>query len=73
MSQLIDFIEFEETFRLGPAGAFHLSENGTPKALKKSKKQETISLLEPNRLRNVGKLITGKERVCARERENCVR
>ena len=51
--QVIDFNEFENVFRLGPAGPLHASENGTPKALKKHKK-EAISLLEPNRLRNVG-------------------
>ena len=50
---MIDFNEFEEVFRLGPAGPLHASENGTPKAFKKHKK-EAVSLLEPNRLRNVG-------------------
>ena len=50
---MIDFNEFEDVFRLGPAGPLHASENGTPKALKKHKK-EAVSLLEPNRLRNVG-------------------
>lgn len=54
---MIDFNEFEEVFRLGPAGPLAASENGTPKALKKNKKPETVTLLEPNRLRNVGELL----------------
>nr|KAG5688093.1 hypothetical protein BaRGS_031286 [Batillaria attramentaria] len=49
---VIDFNEFEEVFRLGPAGPLHASESGTPKALKK-KKPEAVTLLEPNRLRNI--------------------
>lgn len=51
---VIDFQEFEELFRLGPAGPFSRDPSeGTPKLLKKLKKPENISLLEPNRLRNV--------------------
>lgn len=51
---VIDFQEFEELFRLGPAGPFSRDPaEGTPRLLKKLKKPENISLLEPNRLRNV--------------------
>ncbi|XP_052827265.1 formin-like protein 2 [Octopus bimaculoides] len=51
---VIDFHEFEELFRLGPAGPISRDPTvGTPKLLKKLKKPENISLLEPNRLRNV--------------------
>ncbi|CAG5120372.1 unnamed protein product, partial [Candidula unifasciata] len=50
---VIDFSEFEDIFRLGPAGALMAGGDGTPKMLKKNKKQESVSLLEPNRLRNV--------------------
>ncbi|ESP01673.1 hypothetical protein LOTGIDRAFT_139357 [Lottia gigantea] len=50
---VIDFLEFEEIFRLGPAGPIRSSENGTPKLGKKNKVPQTISLLEPNRLRNI--------------------
>ncbi|KAK6165836.1 hypothetical protein SNE40_022673 [Patella caerulea] len=50
---VIDFLEFEEIFRLGPAGPMRTSENGTPKLLKKNRVPQTISLLEPNRLRNI--------------------
>lgn len=56
-SQIIDFNEFEDIFRLGPAGPLASAGDGTPKTLKKNKKPETISLLEPNRLRNVGKVV----------------
>lgn len=54
LSQVIDFNEFEDIFRLGTAGPLSLAGDGTPKTLKRNKKAETISLLEPNRLRNVG-------------------
>ncbi|XP_005091796.1 formin-like protein isoform X2 [Aplysia californica] len=50
---VIDFNEFEDMFRLGPAGPLAASGDGTPKMLKKNKKPETISLLDANRLRNV--------------------
>ena len=50
---IINFNDFEDTFRLGPAGPLSVGNSGTP-TLKK-KKPEAISLLEPNRLRNVGK------------------
>ncbi|BFZ01227.1 hypothetical protein BsWGS_04266 [Bradybaena similaris] len=50
---VIDFNEFEDIFRLGTAGPLSLAGDGTPKTLKRNKKAETISLLEPNRLRNV--------------------
>lgn len=52
--QIIDFGEFEDIFRLGPAGPLAAAGDGTPKMPKKNKKPETVSLLEPNRLRNVG-------------------
>lgn len=50
--QVIDFVGFEEVFKLGHAlrGA---GGDSTPTLLKKSRKPESISLLEPNRLRNV--------------------
>ncbi|XP_052246158.1 formin-like protein isoform X2 [Dreissena polymorpha] len=49
--RVIDFNEFEETFKLGVLGALKDSDT-TPKTLKR-KKPETITLLEPNRVRNV--------------------
>ena len=49
---MIDFVEFEETFKLGMLGL--KGGDTTPKTLKR-KKPETITLLEPNRVRNVGK------------------
>lgn len=49
---MINFNEFEEIFRLG--GGPGLIDDGTPKMLKKSRKPESISLIEPNRLRNCG-------------------
>ena len=53
MYQVIDFNEFEDVFRLGPAGPLHATGRGSPKSTKKHKK-EAVSLLEANRLRNVG-------------------
>ncbi|XP_033762894.1 formin-like protein isoform X1 [Pecten maximus] len=49
---VIDFNEFEEMFRLS-TGPLRGDDDGTPKLLKKLRKPESISLLEPNRLRNV--------------------
>lgn len=49
---MIDFVDFEETFKLGCFGL--KGGDTTPKTMKK-KKAESISLLEPNRIRNVGK------------------
>ena len=51
--QVIDFVDFEETFKLGVLGL--KGGDTTPKTMKR-KKPESISLLEPNRVRNVGKL-----------------
>ena len=50
---MIDFNNFEETFKLGVLGL--KGGDTTPKTMKR-KKPETISLLEPNRIRNVGEL-----------------
>ena len=50
--QVIDFTEFEEIFKLGTGGLLG-SDDGTPKTMKR-RKPEAISLLEANRLRNVG-------------------
>ncbi|XP_076094984.1 formin-like protein 3 isoform X3 [Mytilus galloprovincialis] len=47
---VINFNEFEEIFRLG--GGPGLVDDGTPKMLKKSRKPESISLIDGNRLRN---------------------
>lgn len=55
--QMIDFVEFEEIFKLGYHGGFR-DDDGTPKMLRKSRKPESISLLEPNRLRNCGMFTT---------------
>ena len=57
--QLIDFYKFEELFRLGNLNLNHDDEvDGTPQNQRKmSRKIETISLLEPNRLRNVGEYV----------------
>ena len=52
--QVIDFYDFEETFKLGVLGL--KGGDTTPKTMKR-KKPESISLLEPNRVRNVGKLV----------------
>lgn len=54
---MIDFIEFEEIFKLGYLGGFR-DDDGTPKMQRKSRKPESISLLEPNRLRNCGMFTT---------------
>ena len=54
--QVIDFYRFEETFRLGHPSISEDDIDGTPRASRRSKRPETISLLEPNRLRNVGKI-----------------
>ena len=52
--QLIDFYRFEEVFKLGTSLQAD-DRDGTPKTMRKmSKRPETISLLEANRLRNVG-------------------
>ena len=51
---MIDFYDFEETFKLGVLGL--KGGDTTPKTMKR-KKPESISLLEPNRVRNVGKLV----------------
>lgn len=48
--RVIDFNEFEETFKLGVLGGLKGGDT-TPKTLKK--KKESITLLEPNRVRNV--------------------
>ena len=53
---MIDFYRFEETFRLGHPSISEDDIDGTPRASRRSKRPETISLLEPNRLRNVGKI-----------------
>lgn len=53
-SQVIDFYRFEETFRLGHPSISEDDVEGTPKSHRRSKRPETISLLETNRLRNVG-------------------
>ncbi|XP_021376267.1 formin-like protein CG32138 isoform X2 [Mizuhopecten yessoensis] len=49
---VIDFNEFEEMFRLS-TGPLRGDDDSTPKLLKKLRKPESVSLLEPNRLRNV--------------------
>ncbi|XP_052770325.1 formin-like protein isoform X2 [Mya arenaria] len=49
--RVIDFNEFEETFKLGVIGGLKGGDT-TPKTLKR-KKPESITLLEPNRMRNV--------------------
>ena len=46
-------MDFEETFKLGSFGL--KGGDTTPKTMRK-KKPESITLLEPNRVRNVGKL-----------------
>ncbi|XP_053373201.1 formin-like protein isoform X2 [Mercenaria mercenaria] len=48
--RVIDFNGFEETFKLGVLGGLKGGDS-TPKTLKK--KKESITLLEPNRVRNV--------------------
>lgn len=48
---MINFNEFEETFKLGLIGL--KGGDTTPKTMKR-KKPESVTLLEPNRVRNVG-------------------
>ncbi|KAK3108690.1 hypothetical protein FSP39_013484 [Pinctada imbricata] len=63
---VIDFTEFEEIFKLGTGGLLG-ADDGTPKTMKR-RKPEAISLLEPNRLRNVAitkrKIEFSNEEVC---------
>ena len=51
--QTMDWKAFEDMFKLG--GGLIDEADGTPKGEKKSRKSELVSLLEPNRLRNVGR------------------
>ncbi len=64
-SQVIDFYRFEETFRLGHPSISEDDIDGTPKSSRKSKRPETVSLLEPNRLRNVGAQLKSKTSLIA--------
>ncbi len=53
---MIDFNKFEDTFKLGLGLPSADEVDHTPKNQRKmSKKPETISLLDPNRMRNTGK------------------
>ena len=54
-------MDFEETFKLGRFGL--MGGDTTPKTMRK-KKPESITLLEPNRVRNVGKLIKDVSVLC---------
>ena len=51
---MIDFDEFEALFKLGNLSLNDDLSEGTPRTQRK-KKPEAVSLLDPNRLRNVGK------------------
>lgn len=52
--KVIDFHKFEEVFKLGNLALVYDETDGTPKSERRfSRKPEALSLLEPNRLRNV--------------------
>ena len=54
--QVIDFPRFEDEFKLGGGEVIEDMTDGTPTSVRRaSKRPETVSLLDPNRLRNVGK------------------
>ena len=55
---MIDFDEFEALFKLGNLSLNDDLSEGTPRTQRK-KKPEAVSLLDPNRLRNVGKYSFG--------------
>lgn len=59
--KIIDFVEFEEHFKLAGSGAVMTNGTHEPDGLqsqpsKRFKKPETVSLLEHTRLRNIGQL-----------------
>lgn len=59
--KIIDFVEFEEHFKLAGSGAVMTNGTHEPDGLqsqpsKRFKKPETVSLLEHTRLRNIGEL-----------------
>jgi hypothetical protein len=71
---VIDFLEFEEVFKLG-AGLIGAEEMKADSTMKK-KRTESVSLMEPNRLRNVGEYslqrvvpvqVSGRESSLAKE------
>lgn len=54
----MDLNRFEEIFRLGRVAVGDDEADGTPRMERRfSRRPETVSLLEPNRLRNVGKYV----------------
>ena len=58
--QVIDFYRFEETFKLGSVLMEEDDTDGTPRMSRRySKRPETVSLLDSNRMRNVGECFGG--------------
>ena len=68
--QIIDFKDFEERFRLGAGSALDCADGMTTR--KTVKKVEAFTLLESNRLRNVGEKINASFRCLRASRRLCM-